>query len=247
MTITTHPESTPEALARRVTALCHSCPRIALVAVVLVIGLIRCDAPAAANDGSAPDLRVGHRVERVVVPGAAQNEPRQVDVHLWYPADPATAATLPKATYKSALHGEKLYPDLWDPLSWTVKAEIAHQGAAIDPAGGPFPVIVFSHGATNDPIDYAHTLELIASAGFVVAAPGHTTTRKTTPGSTSSTGKPRRSRRAARCSRARTGDPLHAPGGAFRSVWPTAPGTSRRCWTSFPRGSGGASTRSVRV
>ena len=34
-------------------------------------------------------------------------------------------------------------------------------------------MIVFSHGSTNDPIDYAHTLELIAGAGFVVAAPYH--------------------------------------------------------------------------
>jgi dienelactone hydrolase len=34
-------------------------------------------------------------------------------------------------------------------------------------------VIVFSHGSVNDPIDYAHTLELIAGAGFVVAAPYH--------------------------------------------------------------------------
>ena len=33
---------------------------------------------------------------------------------------------------------------------------------------------MFSHGSTNDPFDYAHTLEAIASAGFVVAAPGHT-------------------------------------------------------------------------
>jgi predicted dienelactone hydrolase len=34
-------------------------------------------------------------------------------------------------------------------------------------------VVVFSHGSVNDPIDYAHTLELIAGAGFVVAAPSH--------------------------------------------------------------------------
>ena len=34
-------------------------------------------------------------------------------------------------------------------------------------------MIVFSHGSVNDPIDYAHTLELIAAAGFVVAAPYH--------------------------------------------------------------------------
>jgi predicted dienelactone hydrolase len=34
-------------------------------------------------------------------------------------------------------------------------------------------VIVFSHGSENEPFDYAHTLELIAAAGFVVAAPTH--------------------------------------------------------------------------
>jgi predicted dienelactone hydrolase len=141
---------------------------------VLVIGLIRGGAPAAAHDGTAAQPPVGHSVERIDVPGSAPRETRKVDVDVWYPADPATASARPKAIYKSALHGKGLYPDLWDPLSWTVEAEIAREGAAIDPAGGPFPVIVFSHGATNEPIDYAHTLELIASAGFVVAAPGHT-------------------------------------------------------------------------
>ena len=35
-------------------------------------------------------------------------------------------------------------------------------------------MIVFSHGNTNDPIDYAPTLERIAAGGFVVAAPSHT-------------------------------------------------------------------------
>ncbi len=34
-------------------------------------------------------------------------------------------------------------------------------------------MIVFSSGNQNDPIDYGHTLELIAAAGFVVAAPYH--------------------------------------------------------------------------
>jgi predicted dienelactone hydrolase len=35
-------------------------------------------------------------------------------------------------------------------------------------------VIVFSHGNNNDPIDYAYTLEEVAAAGFIVAAPYHT-------------------------------------------------------------------------
>jgi predicted dienelactone hydrolase len=136
-----------------------------LCVAVLAAGLV-----AVATPARAADLPVGHTVRQLTVPGTAQGEPRAVDVHLWYP----TAAAGPKAVYSSVLRGRALGTDLWSPLSWTVEAEIAREGAAIDPAGGPFPVIVFSHGNTNDPIDYAHTLELIAAGGFIVAAPGHT-------------------------------------------------------------------------
>ncbi len=61
--------------------------------------------------------------------------------------------------------------DRWAPLSWSVNAQIARDTDAVD--GKRLPVIVFSHGATNDPIDYAHTLEALAAEGFVVAAPYH--------------------------------------------------------------------------
>lgn len=61
-----------------------------------------------------------------------------------------------------------------EPLTWSVEAEIAREDAAFDPSGGPYVPIVFSHGSTNDPYDYAHLLEAIADAGFIVAAPGHT-------------------------------------------------------------------------
>jgi predicted dienelactone hydrolase len=147
-----------------------------------LVGLLPGDAAAAASAGLAADLRVGHTVKRIVVSGSALGENRAVDVHLWYPADQRGLSDAPKTVYKSALHRDApgvadrwtAVADLWDPLAWTVEAEIARETDAIDQHGKPFPVIVFSHGATNDPIDYAHTLELIASAGFVVAAPGHT-------------------------------------------------------------------------
>ena len=42
------------------------------------------------------------------------------------------------------------------------------------PRGAPLPVIVFSHGSVNDPIDYAHTLEGIASGGLHRRRPYHT-------------------------------------------------------------------------
>ena len=147
-----------------------------LLATVLVIagaGLAHGAATAAASDGSPAELPVGHTIKRVALPGTVVNEMRQVDVHLWYPADPQDAAGRPKAVYTSALHGKPL-PHGWLPLSWKVEAETAREGAAFDPDGGPLAPIVFSHGATNDPIDYAHTLEAIARAGFIVAAPGHT-------------------------------------------------------------------------
>ena len=92
-------------------------------AFVLLAGLAP---PAAAQ---AP---VGHSVQRLVVPGTAQGEPRPVDVHLWYPADPATVASRPKTVYSSVLHGIPV-PAQYDPLSWTVEAELAREGAAIDP------------------------------------------------------------------------------------------------------------------
>jgi predicted dienelactone hydrolase len=140
-----------------------------LVRVAIATALI---AVATATEASADVLPVGHRVEHLVVPGSAQGEPRKVDVHVWYPAEAGTSA--PKTVYRSSLYGEELYRDLWDPLSFEVETEFAREGAPMDSAGGPFGVIVFSHGSTNDPFDYAHTLERIAARGFVVAAPGHT-------------------------------------------------------------------------
>ena len=159
-----------------------------LLLVTLAVGLVM---PASAV--AAPG--VGHRVERLDVPGAAANELRKVDVHVWYPAD---VTGQPKTVYTSALHGKPL-PNGWAPLSWTVDAQLAHEAAPL--AGGPYAPIVFSHGANNDPIDYAHTLEEIAAAGFVVLAPTHTNNTQDDVRRRL----PQRPRAARGCSRARTG------------------------------------------
>lgn len=183
MKFTTHRALRAAALAPGTALLSRSRQLSALIGVTLVLGLcgqLAGDATAAASGGLPADLRVGHTVKSVVVPGSAQGENRAVDVHLWYPADHQGLADLPKSVYSSALHGKPLpavcgplHDVACEPLSWTVEAEIAREGAAIDPDGQAFPVIVFSHGSVNIPIDYAHTLELIAGAGFVVAAPSH--------------------------------------------------------------------------
>jgi predicted dienelactone hydrolase len=136
---------------------------------MLAIGVAAADAAA----WSASELRVGHTVKHIDVTGSAQGETRKVGVHLWYPAGVRGFADAPRTVYRSALYRRPLIDDRWDPLSWQVWAKVAREDVPIDPHGPALPVIVFSHGSTNDPIDYAHTLELIAGAGFVVAAPAH--------------------------------------------------------------------------
>jgi predicted dienelactone hydrolase len=126
-------------------------------------------APAGAVAATFP---VGHTVKRITVPGTLPQETRNVDVHLWYPADATGFAQTAQTVYRSALHGDTRIPAGWKPLSWTLDARLARE-AAIAPQGKPFPVIVFSTGNQNDPIDYAYTLEQIAAGGFVVAAPYH--------------------------------------------------------------------------
>ena len=96
-----------------------------LLLVTLAVGLVM---PASAV--AAPG--VGHRVERLDVPGAAPGELRKLDVHVWYPAD---VTTQPKTVYTSALHGKPL-PNGWAPLSWSVEAELAREGADFDPSKG---------------------------------------------------------------------------------------------------------------
>lgn len=155
----------------------------ALLAATLALVLAGPLPAAARADGidGAANLRVGHTIKQIEVPGSYQTGcptapsilcNRKVDVHLWYPADERGLSKRPKTVYHSALWHQSL-PAPWVPLSWEVEAEVAREGAPIDSPGRAFPVIVFSHGSNNDPIDYAHTLEEIAGAGFVVAAPYH--------------------------------------------------------------------------
>ena len=145
-----------------------------LLAATLALGLAgQLPDPARADAaGQTADLRVGHTVKHMTVTGSTAGEDRQVDVHLWYPADQKGLSDRSKTVYRSALWNKSL-PGPWAPLSWEVEAEVAREDAPIDRHGQAFPVIVFSHGSNNDPIDYANTLELIAGAGFVVAAPYH--------------------------------------------------------------------------
>jgi predicted dienelactone hydrolase len=118
------------------------------------------------------NFKVGHTILRLEVPGSL-GETRPVAVHLWYPGDKHAFNTAAPTTYTSALAGVPLIEAQWDPLSWEIQTESARENIPIYDKGPPFSVIIFSHGSTNDPIDYAYTLENLAGEGFVVAAPAH--------------------------------------------------------------------------
>jgi predicted dienelactone hydrolase len=143
--------------------------------------------------------RIGHSIKVLQLPGVhctldpagcpppGAVETRSVDVHLWYP----TSSTLGcnnhsssgsngdigcSSAYTSRLHGIPLVPQnsspQWDPLSWTIGSTQAFERLPIL-GSQTFPIIVFSHGNDNNAIDYAYTLEALASHGYIVAAPDH--------------------------------------------------------------------------
>jgi predicted dienelactone hydrolase len=128
--------------------------------------------PAVASAADAADWKVGHQIAKIDKgPGA-----RNVDVHLWYPAEAADWDAKPLTFYSSIFRGVPLpAASGFSPLTWRFDAELAHEGAAVAADGPAFPVIVFSHGSVNDPINSAHLLERIAADGFIVAAPTHAT------------------------------------------------------------------------
>jgi predicted dienelactone hydrolase len=117
---------------------------------------------------------VGHKMFQLDVIGN-HGEHRPIPVHVWYPSHQHEGQS---SVYTSALYGVPLIPGTYDALSWTVEAESSKEDLQIAPpkAGGTdhgFPVIVFSHGSVDLPIDYYITLERIAAQGFIIAAPAH--------------------------------------------------------------------------
>ena len=70
----------------------------------------------------------------------------------------------------------KLETWIWYPAA--PGASDASPGAAVEPADGSFPIVIFSHGSGGQPNFYKFFTEHLASWGFVVVAPPH-------PGNTS--------------------------------------------------------------
>jgi predicted dienelactone hydrolase len=99
---------------------------------------------ARANGPYAAGVRViRYTKSSVVMP----SQSRVLDTVIWYPA-PADSEPI-DATYNAVLD------------------------APLDNSGGPYPLLMFSHGSCGIPTQSTFLLPLLASYGFVVAAPPH--------------------------------------------------------------------------
>ena len=131
------------------------------------------DAPALARLGpQAVGVETLTLVQRAQVDVLAYNtathrapkHDRALVVDVWYPARAEPGA--PRAVYSAAFPSEPPAP----PAHFTVPG-IAVRGAPF--SGGPYPLVIVSHGYSNAPAAMTWITENLASKGYVVAAIHH--------------------------------------------------------------------------
>lgn len=125
-----------------------------LLAVCLVVSLMS-GSPVSADPVVPPDpsnAASGVPVGRTTITVTDTSRDRTFDVDIWYPATQA---------------GDDSYIDLvFTQLQTTAYADVPV-------ASGTFPLVLFSHAHTSDRFQSYHQMEVIASHGFIVAAPSH--------------------------------------------------------------------------
>ena len=131
------------------------------------------DAPELAHKG---DYAVGVKTLRLIEPGqidvlsfdaaagTASRRDRELTVDLWYPARRQPGAA--RVVYSARLPSEPPAA----PAAFTVPGIAVRAAPA---AGTGFPLVIVSHGYSNDPAAMAWITENLASKGYVVAAIHH--------------------------------------------------------------------------
>lgn len=145
-----------------------------LALVIGVVPTIAQDTPLPTAVGARPDAPsyalhgpywVGTQ-EFVVEP----DSDRPLDITVWYPA------LNPESLEESVVYNLKrvnLLVDITVPGTQLISIGHALAGAAPDPAGGPYPVVIWSHGYSAWRQGYSYLPEHLASWGFIVIAPEH--------------------------------------------------------------------------
>lgn len=89
----------------------------------------------------------GVRTMTITKPSAVDGEPRELELVIWYPAPPDAG---PRD-----------------------EAERAILDAPVDASGGPYPIVLFSHGSCGYPRQSLFLTPWLATHGYVVVAPPH--------------------------------------------------------------------------
>lgn len=137
------------------------------VLLTLVVLTVSTYAPASAQRPDAPVYALPGQYAVGVIDSVLEDNPsRTLPVSVWYPAQPSAQAdatvTPEPPTYSTGLF-------------FSFAAGVATRDAAPDRSGAPYPLVIFSHGSGSHRAFSLFLVEHLASQGFVVIAPDHTT------------------------------------------------------------------------
>jgi predicted dienelactone hydrolase len=136
------------------------------------VDAIRADAPALTALGAygvgVKTLNLVNRNQLDVVnaraDGTTPTYDRPLTVEVWYPARLAAGQTA-AGTYQAMTRDGQTTVTLFGK---------AVRGASADPSGGPYPLVILSHGYPGNRFLLSHLGENLASKGYVVASIDHT-------------------------------------------------------------------------
>jgi len=136
------------------------------------VDTLRADAPSLAALGAygvgVKTLNLVNRNQLDVVnaraDGTTPTYDRPLAVEVWYPARLAAGQTA-GGTYQAFTR---------DGLTTVTLFGKAVRGASADPSGGPYPLVILSHGYPGNRFLLSHLGENLASKGYVVASIDHT-------------------------------------------------------------------------
>jgi platelet-activating factor acetylhydrolase isoform II len=143
----------------------------ATIAVLAVRGVAAQEQPLLSDPGEVGPYAVGHTAYSLV---DANNGNRPVLFSVWYPVDPRTiTSSTPPAQYPLDPYTGTTYLLLtlstdWEPLGY----DPAYEGPAPS-KHGPFPLVVFSVGATDNSWMHLFQGARLASHGYIFAAIDH--------------------------------------------------------------------------
>jgi predicted dienelactone hydrolase len=108
----------------------------------------------------------------------APDDKRKIMVQLWYPAVPAAGATTAPWVDRLDVVGPHIADYLHLPSFFLDHASLVrtndYADAPVDPAGGPYPVVIYSHGWNGFRAINLNQSEALASRGYIAVAVDHT-------------------------------------------------------------------------